>query len=417
MRILVLDGNENQALACVRSLARAGHEVYVGSDSGWSKSGWSRYCRGTFRYTAPQEDAEAFVSRVAEEAARSMGTLVLPMTERTTLPLSAARERIFESGGRLVLPAHEVVLRAFDKRRTTSLAESLGIAVPRTAELKSAEEAEAFAREASYPLVLKPRTSEEVSADGKVRSTGAPLYARGREELLAGFETLRRRSSSVLVQEFVEGAGAGYFALMCEGSLRAEFAHRRIRDVRPTGSGSALRESVRPEPALREAGLKVLGALGWHGVAMVEFRLRADGVPVFLEVNGRFWNSLPLAVYAGADFPAMMARMAEDGDVPAALDYHEGLRCRWLLGDFRHLLEVWRGAPEGFPGKFPGRLGALRDFLVPVRGTYHDNFTLGDPLPELGDWLHFFFRRLPALFGARREARKGVHAQRGFSLP
>ena len=74
----------------------------------------------------------------------------------------------------------------------------------------------------------------------------------------------------------------------------------------------------------------------------------------------------------------------------------EGLRCRWLLGDFRHLIEVMRGAPAGYPGKYPARLATLINFTLPVRGTFHDNFTLRDPLPELGDWLDFLFRRLLA---------------------
>jgi hypothetical protein len=33
--------------------------------------------------------------------------------------------------------------------------------------------------------------------------------------------------------------------------------------------------------------------------------------------------------------------------------------------------------------------------LRPALGTAHDNFSLDDPLPELGDWLHFFLRRIP----------------------
>jgi len=219
----------------------------------------------------------------------------------------------------------------------------------------------------------------------------------------------------VLAQEFVEGSGAGYFALMCGGEPRAEFAHRRLRDVRPTGSGSALRESVEPDPRVREAALSILGALGWHGVAMVEFRLRPDGTPVFMEVNGRFWNSLPLAVHAGADFPAMLAELAERGEVAPRPPYREGVRCRWLLGDFRHLAEVWRGAPPGYAGEFPTRLGALRDFLLPVAGTRHDNFAWRDPLPELGDWLDFVFRRLPGGLDRRARGREEINAQRGYS--
>ncbi|HEX8888943.1 MAG TPA: ATP-grasp domain-containing protein, partial [Pyrinomonadaceae bacterium] len=209
----------------------------------------------------------------------------------------------------------------------------------------------------------------------------------------------------------------GYFALMKDGELRAEFAHRRIRDVRPTGSGSAVRESVAPDARLREAALKILQELRWHGVAMVEFRVKADGTPVFLEVNGRFWNSLPLAVYAGADFPARLAEMAEHGELDADLDYRKNVRSRWLLGDFRHLLEVLKGAPAGFPGKFPARARSLLDFLTPVRGTFHDNFMLRDPLPEIGDWIDFWFRRVPARFKKESKARKDVDVQRGYSLP
>ena len=402
MNVLVLDGNENQAVACVRSLARAGHRVIVGASSAWSKAGWSRDCAETLRYPAPQRDSKAFVSAIAEAVRRSPGMLVLPMTERTTLPLSESRAEIERAGGRLVLPSHDSVLRAFDKLETTRLASSLGLEVPRTVTLTSAADVAAMAHGASYPQVLKPRTSEEQQPEGGVVATGAPIYVRDPEQLAEAYHELRKRCSAVIAQEFIEGSGAGYFALMVRGEPRLEFAHRRLRDVRPTGSGSALRVSAALSPEVAEAGRAMLSALNWHGVAMVEFRVRPDGSPVFLEVNGRFWNSLALAVHAGADFPRLVAEVAESGDVRAVPEYAVGTRCRWLLGDCRHLIEVWRGAPANFPGAFPSRLKTLRDFLIPVRGTHHDNFMLRDPLPELGDWLSFVLRLLPA---ARRPAR------------
>jgi predicted ATP-grasp superfamily ATP-dependent carboligase len=222
-----------------------------------------------------------------------------------------------------------------------------------------------------------------------MRATGRPRYARDANELMQAFLEMRRHCSAVLVQEFVEGSGTGYFALVNHGEVRAEFAHRRIRDVHPTGSGSALRESIVPTAQIREASLAMLRALNWHGVAMIEFRVRADGVPVFLEINGRFWHSLPLACYAGVDFPALLAQMAEFGDVDPPPSYKVGLRCRWLVGDFRHLLEVWRGRPPGYPGTFPRRLPTLLAELTPRLGTLHDNFMWQDPLPELGDWIRF----------------------------
>lgn len=415
MRVLILDGNENQAVASVRSLARAGHHVCVGSSASWSKAGWSRYSKSSFTYVSPEQDAAAFALQIAEQAAREPGTLVLPMTERTTLPLSVHRDLILAARARMVLPPHKTLMRAFDKQETTRLAASLGIAVPQTALVSSIDEARLLARSIRYPAVLKPRSSEEISPSGKVAATGAPVYARDEQEFVSAYEELSKRCRAALAQEYVEGEGAGYFALMREGELRAEFAHARIRDVRPTGSGSSLRVSVRPDPNMREAALAILGALKWHGVAMVEFRRRADGTPVFMEVNGRFWHSLALAVAAGADFPLLLAHMAEHGDVQRQLGYREGVRCRWMVGDFRHLIEVMRGAPRGYAGRFPSRLATLRDFVRPARGTFHDNFTLDDPLPELGDWTDFLFRRMFAALTKKTGARKDLNAERRYS--
>jgi predicted ATP-grasp superfamily ATP-dependent carboligase len=125
---------------------------------------------------------------------------------------------------------------------------------------------------------------------------------------------------------------------------------------------------------------------------MVEWRVQVGYPPVFMEVNGRFWHSLPLACYAGVDFPVLLARMAEHGDIEPAFGYRRGVRCRWLLGDVRHLIEVWKGPPHDYPGKYPGRLRTLIDVLTPVPGTYHDLFQWKDPLPELGDWVYAFSR-------------------------
>lgn len=389
MRVLVLDGNQNQAVAAVRSLARAGHQVVVGESTPWSKAGWSRHSSGSFRYQAPQRHTEGFLDRIVEIARQEPGTLVLPMTEATTLPLSACRERIYALGARMVLPTHAEVLRAFDKDATTKLAASLGIAVPLSLVISNSEEATRTAQEIAYPVVLKPRSSEELSSFGKVRTTGRPRYARNAREFDAAYQDLSSRAAAVMVQQYVAGEGAGYFALMNHGELRAEFAHRRIRDVYPTGSGSAVRVSVRPPPQIRDASLAILKALNWHGVAMVEFRHMEGEAPVFLEVNGRFWHSLALACYSGVDFPALLARMAEEGDIEPVNGYRVGVRCRWFLGDLRHLSEVWRGAPMGYPEPYSGRFSTLAAVLAPVPGTLHDLFTWDDPLPELGDWINF----------------------------
>jgi predicted ATP-grasp superfamily ATP-dependent carboligase len=395
MTVLVLDGNENQAVAAVRSLARAGHRVLVGAETRWSKAGWSRYAAGTFTYTSPEADVDRFVAQVAQITRDCGGAFVMPMTERTLLPLSRERVTVVEAGGIFVAPSHDRVRDACSKEHTTSLARSLGIPVPRTWTLGADPvEARRLSAELPYPVVLKPAMSHE-PGDRSMRSTGAPAYATNAAEFLDAWRATCGRARAMLVQEFVAGTGAGYFALVRQGETLVEFAHQRIRDVRPTGSGSAVRESIPVDPVMRDGSQRLLAALAWHGVAMVEFRVRPDGTPVFLEVNGRFWNSLPLAIAAGVDFPRYLVELGTADAVSPQPSYRAGVRCRWWLGDLRHLIQVWRGAPRGFPTKLPGRLATLAAFLTPTPGMVHDNFWWSDPLPELGDWLHFFVRKLP----------------------
>ena len=319
------------------------------------------------------------------------------MTEATTLPVSAQRDMLFSEGVRVVLPDHACVLRAFNKNEMVKLAASMGIAVPKTVAVSNVDDARRAGQVFKFPVVLKPGSSVETQSDGGVRITGRPRYAKDLQGLLARYEELIQICSLMLVQEFVDGEGVGYFALMCHGELRAEFAHRRIRDVHPTGSGSAVRVSVEPDPEVRSASLAILKALRWHGAAMVEFRQARGGPAVFMEVNGRFWNSLPLACYAGADFPAWLAELAAKGDIENKPPLRSGVVCRWLLGDFRHVIEVMKGPPAGYPKPYPNRWQTMLSVLTPNSGTYHDNFQWRDPLPELGDWLNFVERAIQKL--------------------
>ena len=51
--------------------------------------------------------------------------------------------------------------------------------------------------------------------------------------------------------------------------------------------------------------------MDYTGVAMLEFRKNFDkNESVLIEINGRFWGSLPLAVAAGADFPYYLYQLS-----------------------------------------------------------------------------------------------------------
>jgi predicted ATP-grasp superfamily ATP-dependent carboligase len=399
---IVLDGNENQAVACVRSLSSYGHRVIVGEAATWSKAGWSRHAADTFAYTDPTIDVDRFVVDVCNAVRRHAPALLLPLTERSLIPLSERRELLYSAGASLVLPSHDRVLNASNKAHLLSVAAGLGVRTPRTLECHPGTRADEIHEACGLPLVLKPSSSFEFN-NGTAHPTGPPVYALSVEELRDRLREMHHRCSRFVAQEFVTGQGLGYFAVCIDGVPIADFAHRRLRDVRPSGSGSSLRESIAMPPSIRHAGRRVLQALSWHGVAMLEFKGDPNADPALIEMNVRFWGSLALALKAGRDFPALMADIAAGRPPVAPPPYAVGVRSRWLAGDLQHLAAVMSGPPKGFPLAYPSRLGTMWSVLVDGWRESSDNFWWSDPLPEVGDLLHFAFRRIPRLLsGGRR---------------
>jgi predicted ATP-grasp superfamily ATP-dependent carboligase len=396
VKVLVLDAASAQALAAVRSLGSRGIHVAAADSIKWAKSFLSRFCGEAFAYTSPAVDINAFAREVQALLRARPYDVLLPMSDRTLLPISLRRAEVSPLVKALPLPPHEAIEVTQNKEKTLSLAQSLHVPVPATTCPDDLAQLEEMADACLYPVVIKPRASYRVEGDQLI-SGGRPQYAFNREEFITKYKAVHHRSPFPLVQEFVPGVGFGVFALMNHGKLRALFGHQRLREMFPTGSGSSYRASVPVDPYMRDYALRLLEALNWHGVAMVEFKkdLR-DGIPKLMEINGRFWGSLPLAIAAGVDFPYLLCRMMLEGDIEEVATYRIGVRCRWLVGDFVHLGEVLKGPPPGWPGPFPRRAETLRDFCYLFgRDLYYDDFQFCDVKPFFAEVLDYASRRLP----------------------
>lgn len=94
-----------------------------------------------------------------------------------------------------------------------------------------------------------------------------------------------------------------------DGAVELFWQHRRIASVGATGR-SSVRIGETASPLLIEHVRSAARATGLHGVAMFEFRHNTQtNSHILVEVNPRFWGSLPLAVASGADFPARLWQM------------------------------------------------------------------------------------------------------------
>ena len=379
-RVLVTDAESRKALAVVRALGRD-FEVSTLSSSHISIAGWSRWSRR--HHVVPAGDG--FEERVLTLARGNVDIIIAPQ-EDTIIRLGRQADRFAEAGVKLSFPPLEVLELAFDKGRTIELARTIGMPVPTTRIAANYGEVEDAAEEIGYPLVIKPRHSYYWTGSDFTLN-GGPRYARNIAELREGLAELDPAQPPPLLQAWVPGTGRGIFALLArDGTLSAAFAHQRVRDVHPSGSASVVRSSVPLDPSLLEQAVALLRAMGMWGIAMVEYRIDArSGQALLLEVNARLWGSIQLAIDAGVDFPRLLVEVTE-GKTPLVQGYSTDVTLRWWLGDLLRTIRVLRGRPRGFPGTFPGREEALRDFLLPrPRGMLNEVLRRDDPLPALGE--------------------------------
>ena len=397
--VLVLDGHTNQALASVRSLGRAGYDVYVASHRRWPLASWSRFSRESYRLSGETVGAFADLRCWARERGIRF---VLPLTERACVLCNAERAAWEQSGITVGCGPDEMLAGAFDKAQTVARAIACGIQVPATRFPDSLEACHTAAAELGFPCVVKARFSN--AWDGaSFLPDRLPAYVTRAEDLDAIVNARRQGTWWPLLQAYVSGHGKGVSALCDHGRIVAWCAHERLREVRPTGSGSSLRRSTPLDPRLLEPATRLLTQLKWHGPAMVEFRDDGENAPWLMEVNGRFWGSLQLAIASGVDFPAMWVRLLSGQPESIKNGYRSGVTLRSLTGDVKRFFHILRGPPAGYPDAYPTVRQGVRELLgrQPV-GTRLEAWDMGDPWPALGEWF---------------ETVRDVRARRGLSTP
>jgi predicted ATP-grasp superfamily ATP-dependent carboligase len=391
LRILITDGNSRAALAATRSLGKKGHVVVAAAEVHPCLAGASRYVARRIEYPSPAGNPAGFVQAIAAGAGSMSIDVILPMTEISTLLLTQNRTQL-PAGCMLPFGAPMAIEAASDKARILELALETGVPVPSTVTVRTRDEATALIPSLPFPIVVKPARSRVRTREGWIGT--AVTYANDATELHSGLDALPDEAYPVLLQERVFGAGLGIFVCYDRGRRVAAFAHRRLREKPPSGGVSVLRESIALPSTALEYTDRLLERLDWHGVAMVEFKQDVrDGSLRLMEINGRFWGSLQLAIDAGVDFPAILLDVARGKQITPFDNYRVGIRSRWFLGDLDALIAVLRQPRRqlNLPAAHPSRLRLLWDFLhLASRDTRYEVLKMRDPMPglvEIRRWL------------------------------
>lgn len=314
---------------------------------------------------------DAWVAALRDLVRREQISLVFPTSDQTLIALARHADEIGRE--RLALPNPEAAAIFIDKGATRALAAELGVPVA-AGGLGSDAGFVALARAGwGLPLVLKPRQSHVL---------GSPVgkaYARIVRTEAELAQALAATDDSFVLEKFFDGTGVGVSILARDGQVLQIYQHGRLRQAWETGPSSA-RISQSVDEELSAAVLKIAAAVSLTGVAMFEFRRKAPGDFVLLEVNARLWGSLPLAVEAGADFPVWLYDLLVHEREPAPAPYRIGLVRRDLSGEYRRIADKLTGA-GGIRQRLAGLAAGAGLVVALLRPRSFDTWAGDDPGP------------------------------------
>ena len=364
--------DDRKTLACARALARSGAWVAVGGDSLWGQAFHTRSTRRRVRYPHPRLGIPPFIESINEHFERDHYDVVLPMNDYTTVALTRGRESLNPAVATALPPAASLEV-AGDKLETLALAHRLGVEAPKTLVAEGIDDLREITEGLDFPCVLKLR-----------RGSGAVGFQviENHRQLSAAYQQQRGPSDiafdreHLLIQEFVPGEVHDVCVLCEHGEIRAELTQKRLRAYPAEGGiGTLIETTQRPE--LVDRAKTMLEALRWHGPAQLEFKVDSKtGRTRLLEINGRFWGSVGVAIQAGLDFPLLTCKLALAEDLGPRPEYDVGLRYRFPF-------------PFGLLALADGgsRRQTLRDFFGPRRDTFSD-LSWSDPLPPIAEALY-----------------------------
>jgi len=391
--ILVAPADNVMALAVIRSLGRQGLKTVGITRNSQGLGRQSRYCLNCVPVSdSPSETIETILSLAARYHASH-----LIATNEIFIVLLNEHRSLLEAHLQLLFPPPNLFDLALHKDKTLRIARAVGVPTPRTEVIESIDDLPRCAG-MRFPVVLKP-------PHGDIRSplTFKALYVDSYEELCEEILRFGALGQYPLVQEYWQGTGVGVEVLMRRSSPLMLFQHRRIHEYPITGGASVYCESMPLNPKLVDYSVTLLKAMGWDGVAMVEFKFdEKTGEAALMEVNGRFWGSLPLALHAGADFPYVFYLSSLDGHALPKFQ-SRAVRCRSLAGDTKWLIGTLRD------GKAP-KLRAMMDYLTAFRpGVRYFIWAIDDPMPAV---YQFVRRVLTAILRAVRLPLAAILRQR-----
>lgn len=412
-QVLVLGRDIRAFLSVIRSLGRASLDVHVGMCPSDDLALKSRYIKHVHDIPDYDSAPEAWLDTVIELSRRHQFDLIIPTHDESAIPVQIHQDRL-RKYARVYSLAPEVFDVAFDKIKSSLLVESLGIRIARQISVTLSSLESGLPDGFDFPIVIKPSSSyvsEDLANRREVVVASNAAQLNDILPKLKGWDV-------ALLQDHFSGVGAGVEVLVENGRILYAFQHVRVHEPRG-GGASSYRKSVFPiDPTLYAATEKLMANIGYTGVAMVEYKINpVSGDWIFIEINGRFWGSLPLAIASGADFPRMLYELLVDGTVNLPPPPRGEVYCRNIKRDLYWAIDNLKDRLSERPSKYSIPLPqVLREYWRLITCREHvDSFARDDPSPairEFGSVIAMMIAKAISVTHRRVRSLAPIHALR-----
>jgi len=386
----VLGGDSPIGLTVIRELGERGVPVHVIARS---SDGIGLYSRWTSSRHVRPKDGTATIDLIARISSEHHARLLLTVSEIDLLLVRQAADNGELPGVRVLAPTMHALLQVNNKMATYAAAEAEGVMVPRTWQPADNTDPSETPSNLTFPVVLKWRDPGQVAAE--LRRAGLTCekaeYCYDADELRRALARYRPVGRYPMVQEYVPGIGMGHMFYMHEGQALLRFQHLRLAEWPPEGGVSTVCKSLPPSfhAEWLDRSEAMLRRIGWSGAAMVEYRFDPETERcALMEVNGRFWGSLPLAYHSGAHFGWLTYAVQGLGDRPHPAPYRAGLTCRYMIPETRRIITLLFRRSSIQNRNFDARpLRALAQYVISFfrLSTRYYVFTWRDPGPFFAD--------------------------------
>lgn len=316
MVVIVTDSQYRMTLPIVRDLHKAGYVVATVCQKGEPDvAGFSKAT--SYRHVIDITKENLL------EICKVYQKPVLLCVGRNTIEIVSSNKEEFKEVSHLLISDKECIDRANDKNTVLSIAKELGIPIPRQYTIEQKDEI-------SYPCIAKFPFGEKLGLAAKDRY----FVVKSPEQL----QKLVDKYPDLIIQEKIEGPGFGVSMLTYPGGKACDYiCHKRIREYPVTGGPSSCCKTI-DSPLLVDYSIKLLSALGFEGLAMVEWKGKSPETAVLMEVNPRVWGSFALTRASKSGLAEHWAKLSHTEFVlPIAPRFKRGKKMSFFTSELKLL--------------------------------------------------------------------------------